>query len=261
MLKITATNLYGNTLQVTQNSLFRTVAAGLNQPTAAVFLADLATKDGSIYNSSKLNNRNVILTIWPNGYGVEAARHELYKVFKSSRYVRLDVETGSRSCWCEGYIESAESDFDSAAQEMQFSIVCPDPFLRAKTPVTAAVAAAATPVTIVNSGDFDCGAEYTITATGACTGLSITNATTGQTFGINITMAAGDSLKLTTVRGSLSLTYTASGHDPVNILNLMADGSEWPMLNPGNNSVSFNAAEGGANASMSVSFTPLYGGI
>lgn len=261
MLKITATNFYGNTLQVTQNSLFRVVAAGLDQPTAAIFLADLATKDGSLYNSSKLNNRNVVLTVWPNGYSVEAARHELYKIFKSSRYVRLDVETGTRACWCEGYIESAPSDFDSSAQEMQISIICPDPFLRAKTPVTAAVATAATPVTIANAGDFDCGAEYTITATGACSGFSITNATTGQTFTVNTALAAGDTLKLTTVRGSLSLIYTAAGQDPVNILNLMGEGSEWPMLRPGNNSVSFNATEGAVNASMSVTFTPLYGGI
>ena len=55
MLKITASNGYGQSLQVTQSSLFRVTAEGLNPPPGTVYTADLATKDGSIYNASKVN--------------------------------------------------------------------------------------------------------------------------------------------------------------------------------------------------------------
>lgn len=84
MLKVTATNLYGQSLQVTQNSSFRTLVAGLNPPTGSVFTMELATKDGSLFNTGKVNERFITLTVYPQG-DVEAARHELYKVFKVSK--------------------------------------------------------------------------------------------------------------------------------------------------------------------------------
>ena len=261
MLKITAFNLYGQSLQVTQNSLFRTTAAGLTPPTGSVFTADLATKNGSIYNGSKINNRNIVLTIYPAGRDIEAARLELYRVFKLAKYIRLQIETGSRACSIEGYIEDTPAEDDTPAQNLQISIICPDPLLRALTETTASNIAAATETTVNNAGDYETGAVFTITATGACEGLTITNTTTGQTFGINVTLASGDKIELTTMQGQKSLVLTRSGQDPVNALNLMTAGSAWPILNPGANKVQFDATSGGANATMAVRFSALYGGI
>lgn len=261
MLKITATNEYGASLQVTQNSLFRTVAAGLNPPPAAIFTAELATKDGSIYNGSKVQNRNIILTIYPAGPDVAAARLELYRLFKVSKYIRLQIETGARTCTAVGYVEDMPSEYDTTAQNFPVSIICPDPFLVAIAETTAAVPTAGTAETVNNGGDFATGAEFTITATGACSGLTFTNATTGQTFGVNVTLAAGDKLALTTTQGAKSLILTRSGQQPQNALNLMTAGSVWPILRPGANSIAFNAASGGANAGMTVKFSALYGGI
>ena len=261
MLKITASNLYGQSLQVTQSSLFRVTAEGLNPPTGTVFTADLATKDGSIYNAAKVNNRNIILNIWPCGRDVEACRLELYKVFKVSKFVRLHIESGLRDCTIDGYVEDMPSDFDSQAQQMQVSIVCPDPFLIASSETTAAATTAGTAVTVANSGDFETGAIFEITATGACSGITIGNSTRGETFEIDVDLAAGDKLTLNTKRGEKSLTLKRAGQDPVNILNLMEQDSEWPLLQPGNNAVLFNATSGGANATMAVRFSALYGGI
>lgn len=261
MLKITASNTYGQSLQVTQNSLFRVTAEGLNPPSGTVFTADLATKDGSIYNASKVNNRNIVLNIWPVGRNVEACRLELYKVFKVSKFIRLHIESGSRDCEIDGYIEDMTSDFDSMAQQLQISIICPDPFLTAKTATSAAVTTAGEPVTVANAGDFETGAVFEITATGACNGILIENSTRAESFGIDVDMAAGDKLTLNTKRGEKSLILTRAGEDPVNILNLMEQDSEWPLLQPGNNAILFDAAEGGANATMTVTFSALYGGI
>lgn len=261
MLKITATNLYNQSLQVTQNSLFRVTAEGLNPPTGTVFTADLATKDGSIYNASKVNNRNIVLNIWPSGRDIEACRLELYKVFKVSKYVRLQIETKSRNCTIEGYVEDMPADFDSMAQQLQVSIICPDPFLIASAATTANATTAGEPVTVANGGDFETGAIFEITATGACTGITIANSTRGETFSVDVDMVTGDKLVLNTKRGEKALTLQHTGEDPVNILNLMEQDSEWPLLQPGDNSVLFNASEGGANATMKVTFSALYGGI
>ena len=261
MLKITAINQYGQSLQVTQNSLFRTTAAGLNPPPGSIFTAELATKNGSLYNGSKVNNRNIILTIYPAGRDVAAARLDLFRVFKVSQYIRLQIETEKRTCYAVGYVEDMPSEYDDPAQNCAVSIICPDPFLVAATETTAAIPTAGTAVSVNNAGDFETGAEFTITATGACSGLTFANATTGQTFGVNVTLAAGDKLTLTTKQGEKSLILTRSGESPTNALNLMTSGSVWPILQPGANNIAFNATSGGANASMAVKFSALYGGI
>ena len=259
MLKVTATNLYGQSLQVTQNSSFRTLVAGLNPPTGSVFTMELATKDGSLFNAGKVNERFITLTVYPQG-DVEAARHELYKVFKVSKAVSLAIESGSRKCTILGYVEDFPAEFDTPAQSLQISIKCPDPFFRALSDVSASVPTAGTAVTVANTGDVETGAEFAVTATGAVEAVTIINATTGESFTANVSMVSGDVLKLTTVRGHLGLTLTHDG-TTTNILNLMESGSDWITLWPGNNSIAFAATSGGANASMAVTFTPLYGGL
>ena len=261
MLKITASNAYGQSLQVTQSSLFRVTAEGLNPPPGTVYTADLATKDGSIYNAAKVNNRNIILNIWPCGRSVEACRLELYKIFKVSKFVRLHIETSSRDSIIDGYVEDMPADFDSPEQQMQVSIICPDPLLQARTETNADIPTAGTAVNVENGGDYETGAIFEITATGECSGITIGNSTRGETFGINVALAAGDKLTLNTKRGEKSLILTRSGEAPANIINLMEQDSEWPMLQPGDNAVLFDAANGGANATMKVTFSALYGGI
>ena len=261
MLKITATNLYNQSLQVTQNSLFRVTAEGLNPPPGTVFTADLATKDGSIYNASKVNNRNIVLNIWPSGRDVEACRLELYKVFKVSKFVHLHIETGRRDCTIDGYVEDMPADSDSPEQQMQVSIICPDPFLIASAETSEDADTAGEPVTVANGGDFETGAIFEVTATGDCTGVTIANTTRDETFTVDVDMAAGDKLVLDTKQGEKALTLQHPGEDPVNIINLMDQDSEWPLLQPGDNAVTFDAATGGENITMKVTFSALYGGI
>lgn len=261
MLKITAQNLYGDSIQLTQNASLRVTVAGLNPPTGTVFTADLATKDGSIYNSAKANNRNIVLTIWPQGYNIETVRMSLYKVFKIAKYIKLTIENGVRKATIEGYIDNIDGDLFEAPQSLQVSIINPDPFFVAYTATTKAVTTAGTAETVVNAGDMESGAVFTITATGAASDIVIANSTTGQSFGIDVDLAAGDVLVLDTKRGEKALLLTISGGTPENILNQMTEGSTWPMLQPGNNSIAFTAASGGANLSMSVEFNALYEGM
>lgn len=261
MLKITASNEYGQSLQVTQNSLFRVTAEGLNPPPGTIFTADLATKDGSLFNSSKVNNRNIILNIWPAGRDTEFCRHEIYKIFKISKFVRLHIVTARRDCTIDGYVEDMPADFDSPEQQFPISIICPDPFLVSVSTTVTSIPTSGTAVTVANSGDNETGAVFEITASGECSGILIENSTRGESFGVNVALAAGDKLTLDSRRGQKSLTLQRAGEDPVNIINLMDPDSEWPMLQPGNNSVLFDAASGGENAVMTVTFSNLYEGI
>ena len=76
--------------------------AGLTPPQGAVYTSEVATKDGSIYNASRSQNREIVLTIYPQER-IEAARLALYGVFKLAKWVRLELHTKQRRVTIEGF--------------------------------------------------------------------------------------------------------------------------------------------------------------
>lgn len=257
---IKATNSYGNTLLITQQAAYAVASvSGLTPPQGSVYTSELATKDGSIYNASRAQNRYITLLIYPQEQ-IEAARLALYQVFKLSKWVKLELQTKQRHVFIEGYVESMDGDLYENPQNLQISIVCPDPFFEAATGSTTAIPTAGTAAAVANNGDDEAGAVFTLTATGACSNLSITNETTGQTFGLGLTLASGDKVTIDTRRGSKRVTLLHEGVE-TNAINAMTAGSAWPQLIPGTNQISFDALTGDGNLSCSVAFTAIYEGL
>lgn len=102
---------------------------GLGPPKADINTTDLATTDGSSYNSARLQGRNIVLTLgFDNCDDAEEARELSYKFLPIKRKVYLSVETNNRNARVVGYVESNEPDVFSKAVQSTVSIVCPDPF-------------------------------------------------------------------------------------------------------------------------------------
>ena len=259
-IKIKATNSYGTTLQLTQQAAY-TVAqvSGLTPPEGAVYTSELATKDGSFYSASRSQNREIVLQIYPQER-IETSRLALYNVFKIAKWVQLELQTGSRHVKIEGWVQSMQGDLYENPQFLQISVLCPDPFFEDVTTTTTAVTTAGTAVTVSNAGDEEAGAVFTLTASGSVSNPIIYNTTTGQSFGLDLDLASGDTVAIDTRRGSLRATKTHNGTE-TNVINAMASGSTWLKLQPGNNSISFNAESGSAALSLSVAFTPIYEGL
>ena len=259
-IKIKAANSYGTSLQLPQQAAYAVASvAGLTPPQGAVYTSELATKDGSFYSASRSQNREIVLTIYPQER-IEAARLALYGVFKLAKWVRLELQTKQRHVTIEGYVESMQGDLYENPQNLQISVLCPDPFFEDVTTATTALPTADTAVTVANAGDEEAGAVFTLTASGAVTDPTIYNTTTGQSFGLDIDLVSGDVVTIDTRRGSLRATLNHGG-TVSNIINAMTSGSEWIKLQPGNNSVKFNAESGGAALTCSVAFTPIYEGL
>ena len=259
-IKIKAKNSYGTTLQLTQQAAYAVASvAGLTPPQGAVYTSEVATKDGSFYSASRSQNREIVLTIFPQER-IEAARLALYSVFKLAKWVQLELQTGQRHVTIEGYVESMQGDLYENPQNLQISVLCPDPFFEDFTTTTTAITTAGTAQTLSNVGDEEAGAVFTLTASGAVSDPAIYNATTGQTFGLDINLESGDVVTIDTRRGSLRATLT---HDNTvtNIINAMTSGSTWIKLQPGNNSIKYDAESGGAALACSVAFTPIYEGL
>lgn len=258
MLTITAKNKYNEQLTITQNSKYSLISvSGITPPTANINTSELATKDGSVFNSSKVQNRNIVLTIVFNE-DPETARLDLYKYFRVKQGVTLYITTGSREVYIEGYVESMEIDLNEMKQRAQISIICPDPFLRSVNETK--VIFDATTKTVKNTSDEAVGFVATFTATGAVTNVYLTNNTTGKQFGLAYSLQSGDKLTLDTRTGSKGISLLRSGVT-TNLINYITAGSDWVTLQVGDNSLTYSAESGVANMGLTVTLQPIFEGV
>ena len=134
MLKsVTVTNHLGKsiTLELTnpEESGFYVVGiTGLDPPKADISMSDIAAYDGSVFNSSRVSSRNIVISLLFPETKVEHYRHESYRYFPIKRNVTLDFVTDTRQLSISGYVESNEVGIFSKRQGCQVSILCPDPW-------------------------------------------------------------------------------------------------------------------------------------
>ena len=105
---------------------------GLGPVKANVNTTEVATNDGSMFNSARLSQRNIVIQmVFVNsiyGEDIEAIRQKSYKYFPIKKNVELVIETDNRYVRTTGYIESNEPDIFSKQEGTQISIICPDPY-------------------------------------------------------------------------------------------------------------------------------------
>lgn len=134
MLKsVTVTNHLGKSITLElmnpEESGFYVVGiTGLDPPKADISMSDIAAYDGSVFNSSRVSSRNIVLNLLFPETKVEYYRHESYKYFPIKRNVTLDFVTDTRQLSISGYVESNEVGIFSKRQGCQVSILCPDPW-------------------------------------------------------------------------------------------------------------------------------------
>lgn len=101
---------------------------GLGPVQADINTTELATQDGALYNSARLQSRNIVLTLLFEGNDIEEQRHQTYKYFPVKKKVKLDIITDKRAVTISGYVESNEATPFSSREGAQISIVCPTPY-------------------------------------------------------------------------------------------------------------------------------------
>lgn len=152
---LTVTNYIGESLKINLNDmepkhgLLVTKIEGIGPTKATINKTDLATSDGSKYNSSKLQERNILLTFKfvestpeltdnyvTSTYNIENTRQRTYKYFPAKRECTLTIESDNRNAKAVGYVESNEPNiFNTEPDEgCQISIICPDPYFYSNEP-------------------------------------------------------------------------------------------------------------------------------
>ena len=95
-------------MTATANQYMTSRVEGLNPPTGTISTSGYAGMDGSYLNNAFIEKRNIVITFEMRGINVEERRHRLYKVVKSSRYIKICYATAGINVFAEGYVETCD---------------------------------------------------------------------------------------------------------------------------------------------------------
>lgn len=272
---------------------------GLGPTKANINTSELSLYDGSLYNSARLEPRNIVIKmIFSPAPTIEEARLNTYKYFPIKKKVLLEFETDKRNAKIEGYVESNDPDIFSEQESNSISIICPDPyFYRNSDELESTSFVTVIPLfefpyenecedgvtpntefgsiimnevkTIVYNGDMDVGMTITINATGETGNIRITNYTSGEDLYISdnavesITgspISAGDRIVITTERGKKTCRLYRYGVS-YNILNCLGRNPSWLRLQKGENQLRYNCSTGSIYANVKIENEVIYEGI
>lgn len=274
-------NAKGEAIQLSQNPRYTvTSITGLNPPLANINTAINASFDGSTFKSSRLDNRNIVITLAIEG-DIKNNRVELYKYVKAKDACKVRFSNGVRNVYIDGYVEALECNLFEQRQLVQISVICPNPYFKddGENNVFSsvnglfefpfAIDSEGIPfgeivinedVNVFNAGDVATGMLIEFKAADTVVNPAIYNMRTNEFIKLSLTMETGDVVQINTVRGQKSVTKI-SGGVKTNILNTLAPSSTWLVLESGDNIMLFTADTHPENLSCTVRHNNLYEGV
>lgn len=293
-------NMLGDILTLTQKESDYQILSitGLNPPNAQINTTTMYGMDGAKFNSSKLNTRNIVITIRING-DVEGNRQQLYEYFPTKEWVKFYYQNNNRNVFIEGYVENLECDFFTNSEQAQISIICPQPYFKAMDEIIddaskvtsvfvfpfsfgskGATDIDITPdastddaipfstieqdleLDIYNGSSVETGMTITVTFYGSVNQIKIVNTGTGEYMTINYAFLSGDVLTINTNKGQKGITLQRDA-TTTNIFGSLVQGSTFFQLIPKDNFFSYLADNGTNDTLVHVVFyhNTLYRGV
>lgn len=274
---------------------------GLGPAKANVNTTEVSTNDGSLFNSARLSQRNIVLdlvfinTVY--GESIEDLRQKSYKYFPLKKSVELTIETDNRYVKTTGYVESNEPNIFSSQEGTQISIICPDPYFYSagedgnnvtnfysidpmfefpfsnesldEPLLVFGKIQIKTEGVITYHGDSEIGVMIYIHAIGPATNINIYNTETREVTRINT-----EKISSLTGKGIVAsddiVINTAKGEKSItliregvsyNILNCLDKNTDWFTLAKGDNIFAFTADSGVTNLQFRVENKVIYEGV
>ena len=279
-------NANGQVLTLSQNeSDYQIISiTGLNPPPAQINTTSIAGLDGGKFNSSKLDTRNIVITLKLNG-DVESNRINLYRMFRTKEQCTFYYSNNTRNVSIVGYVETVEVDLFSNAETMQVSIICPSPYFRGMdeiiTDISNTMAAFQFPFSInigspipfsiymderstniFNDSESETGMIIEINVLSAINTILIQDADKDESITLNYAFLDGDKITINTNKGSKSISLLRGG-TTYNIFSALAQGSTFFQLAIGDNHFSYSVDDGvnDENVSIKITYSAAYRGV
>lgn len=238
---------------------------GLNPPAGLINTTTIVGLDGAVFNSAKLETRNIVITVRITG-NAERNRLQLYRAFRTKEWCRFYYANGSVDVWIDGYVESVECDLFQKAEQAQISIICPQPYFRSVKQIIADVSSVTGlftfPFTInqnhpipISTYDQDATAivtNETATPTGVIIEMDFSDTVndfvigdtdTGEQIHLIYPFRAADHVTINTNPGEKSVQLTRDGQT-YSIFSAVQLGSVFFQLAAGPNGITYTADDG-----------------
>lgn len=256
---------------------------GLNPPKANINTNNLALIAGAKYNSSKILMREIQLAFAVE-FDAENGRKSVYKVLQTGKPVKLSYQSDLFDVFIMGYVNNIDPSYFAMKQIITVSILCPFPYFKGAQSIvndlSAIVAKFVFPfasvaegelvfgeidnmhtVSIENDGYIETGLTIEIYSRGSVTNPKIFDYITGDFFGINYSLVAGDLVTITTEAGNKTVKLLREGTE-TNLFNYVMEGSTWLQLPAGGGEYVFEVGSGNASdLQLIFSHYDLYEGV
>ena len=280
MYNLIVENYRGERLQLVPNPNYIVELEGLTDFEVAINTTVAGNSSGSVFNSSRTEQREVPLSIKPRG-DVEKNRVALYRYFIAEKPMKIFYKNGARDVYIEGYVQSGGGSLFSQSETLDFSVLCPHPFWRSSSEVVAdisdvlpafyfpfAIEAEGIPFSeiekgmdkvVTNNGDIESGIIIELQADGEVINPIIYDAY-GGSFKLNYTMQEGDLITINTYKGEKSVKLLREGKE-TNLFRYVADPPTWFLLEPGDNIFTYETESGSEFLQIRYKFYNLYEGV
>lgn len=300
---ITITNYLGESIRLPLNDPWETGLIiknieGLGPPKADINFTELATSDGGIDNSARVQSRNIVIefqfTETAKLRTIEEVRLQTYKYFPIKRNVTIQIETDNRICETIGRVESNEPNIFDPNEGCQISILSPSSYFRKSASGLLNVSGVnsmfefpfcndsltenlivfgeieeITERIVFYEGDCETGFLIRIYASGPVKGLSITSLIMQKRFRIlddrleeliGSGIVANDIIEINTTQNKKGIILLRENEE-INILNALERPIPWFTLVKGANSFIVEAEDGIVNLNFDFDFDVLYEGV
>lgn len=255
---------------------------GLNPPKAQINTTKMATLDGKKFNSSTLNERNIVITVKLNG-DVEKNRIRLYSFFRPKEWCKFYYKNSSRDVFIEAYTENVECDLFTNDEVMQISLLCPEPYFKDVQEIIDDISKILSKfefpfsidedgiefstldtskiTNVHNSSEMDTGVIIDIDIYSHVEKLLIKNTSTGETLTLNYQFQSNDKVIINTNKGHKSIKLIRNA-ETINIFSAIERSSAFFQLNIGDNFFSYLVDDGENDSFVHIVFrrNTLYGG-
>lgn len=282
MYTLIAENKYGEQLELTNNPRYTiSEVDGLYPPDAIINTTKTANMDGSVFNSSYVNDRTITITLAINS-PAEENRLLLYRYFKTKYPLRLYYKNDVRDVYIDGYVAKMTVAYFEKKQTAQIEITCPMSLFSAKeeniTDFSSienlfvfpfAIEVGGIPFSevksleqksIINSGDVETGVVIKLYALGTVLNPKIYNVDTSEHMIIEEEMQDGDEITINTRIKEKSIKLLRDGMES-NIVGKLQQGSTWFKLTPGDNVFTYEADEFAENLQCTFTINGQFEGV
>lgn len=301
---ITVTNYLGDSIKLRlgepeKSGFLVKSITGLGPAKANINTTNISTNDGSLYNSARLDQRNIVINLLfiesIDKETIEDVRQKSYKYFPIKKNLELIIETDNRLLKTTGYVETNEPNIFSKQEGSQISIICPDPYFYSadgdnvtdfysvepmfefpfsnesltEPMLTFGEIHVQTEGVVIYEGDAEIGVTIQIHAVGPASSITIYNLDTRETMIIDASkiesltgkgIVARDDIIINTMRGNKNIKLLREGTS-YNILNCLDKNTSWFSLTKGDNCFAFTVDEGITNLQFKIINKVIYEGV